>query len=132
MGIYDGLKDAASILKEAGKIDQYRQILEAQEKLLDMQKQIADLESDNQDLKDKLKTKESLTYENNAYWIEGEKKDGPFCSRCWDSERQIIRMQPCGNRAYASCPNCSNKSVKIDPHFESPFTPIDPRRNSTR
>ena len=34
MGIYDGLKDAASILKEAGKIEQYRQILDVQEKLL--------------------------------------------------------------------------------------------------
>ena len=113
-------------------IEQYRQILDAQEKLLDMQKQITDLEFGNRDLRDKLRIKESLTYENNAYWIKGDKKDCPFCSRCWDSDKQSIRMQPCENRAYASCPNCPNKTVKIDPHYERPFIRIGPRRNSAR
>jgi TolA-binding protein len=60
MGIYDGLKDAASILKEAGKIEQYRQILEVQEKLLEMQKRIADLEEQNKELRQQLETRGQL------------------------------------------------------------------------
>ncbi len=114
MGIYDGLKDAAGILKEAGKIEQYRQILEVQEKLLEMQKQISELETENKTLKEKLDTKGQLVFENNSYWlVQGGKNDGPYCSCCWDDNRKTIRMQPCGNPAYFSCPKCENKSVKI-------------------
>jgi hypothetical protein len=116
MGIYDGLKDAAKVLQESGKIEQYRQILDAQEKMLEMQKRIGDLEVDNKDLREKLESKGKLKFEKNAYWIREEKgADGPFCSRCWDADKQLIRMQPCGNPAYFDCPNCKNKGVQINP-----------------
>lgn len=114
MGIYEGLKDAAGILKEAGKIEQYRQILEVQEKLLEMQRQISELETENKTLKEKLDIKGQLMFENNSYWlVQDGKKDGPYCSCCWDDNRKTIRMQPCGNPAYFSCPKCENKTVKI-------------------
>ena len=116
MGIYDGLKDVAGVLKEAGKIEQYREILGVQEKLLEMQKQISELENDNKSLKEKLETKGQLVFESNAYWLtQDEKKDGPYCSCCWDDNRKTIRMQPCGNPAYFNCPKCDNKSVEIYP-----------------
>lgn len=114
MGIYDGLKDAAGILKEAGKIEQYRQILEIQEKLLEMQNKISELETENRNLKEKLEIKGQLVFENNAYWlVENGEKDGPYCSCCWDDNRKTIRMQPCGNPAYFSCPKCENKSIRV-------------------
>ena len=114
IGIYDGLKDAAFILKESGKIEQYREILEAQEKMLEMQKRIAELENENKDLMGKLETKGKLIYDKNAYWeISGDKRDGPFCSCCWDDSKKIIRMQPCPNPAYYSCPKCKNKSILV-------------------
>jgi len=124
MGIYDGLKDAASVLKEAGKIEQYKQILEVQEKLLEMQKTISEIEYENKELKEKLKIKENLIFNNQAYWIiDGDKKDGPFCSCCWDDEKKTIRMQPCGNPAFFDCPKCNNKGVKIFPERDSPVGP---------
>lgn len=103
MGIFDDLKSAANILKEAGKIEQYKQILEAQERLLEMQNKIVALESENKNLKEKLKVKENLIYEVNAYWInDGGKKDGPFCTRCWDKNKEMIRLNPV---TYV-CPEC--------------------------
>lgn len=113
MGIYDVLKDSAGILKEAGKIDQYRQILEVQEKLLDMQKRISDLENENTELRKKFEIQSVIKFENNAYWIGDDKNSGPLCSRCWDSDRKPIRMQPRGNPTYFDCPNCQNKCVQI-------------------
>lgn len=114
MALFDELKSVANTLREADKIPQYEQILSVQEKLLEMQKSIADLSTENAGLKEKLKTQESLVFENNAYWIENEKKkDGPYCSCCWDDDRKTIRMQPCGNPVYFDCPKCENKSVKI-------------------
>lgn len=122
MGIYDGLKDAAGILKEAGKIEQYRQILEVQEKLLEMQKQIADLENENLELKKKLEYKGKVKFDKNSYWIEtNDGLDGPLCTRCWDADNKPIRMQPLGNPDYYACPHCDNKSVKVYSNHESPY-----------
>lgn len=103
MGIFDDLKSAATILKEAGKIEQYRQILEVQGKLLEMQDKIAELEDENKDLKEKLKIKGNLIYKGNAYWInEGGKEDGSFCTRCWDKNKETIRLNP----RTRICPEC--------------------------
>jgi len=121
MAIFDELKSVGKILQEAGKIEQYQQILEAQQELLKMQKKIQGLEKENTGLKEKLKIKENLTHENNAYWIKNEsKKDGPFCSRCWDVDKNLVRMHPCGNQAYYNCPNCKADSVKVKPELDHP------------
>jgi len=123
--IFEELKLAAKVLKEAGKIEQYKQILETLEKLLEMQKKIIDLENENRKLKGELITKENLIIENNAYWmLENDKKDGPFCTCCWDAEQKLIRMHPCGNPAFYNCPNCKSGSVQIDPSWR----PAPPRK----
>lgn len=120
MAIFDELKSVAGVLQEAGKIEQYRQILDAQQKLLEMQKRISDLEGENKELSEKLKTQESLVFEKNAYWLEKDGgKDGPYCSCCWDDDKKTIRMQPCGNPAYFDCPKCKNKGVQIHPERDS-------------
>lgn len=114
MGIFDELKTVAGVLQEAGKIEQYKQILDAQRELLEMQKKIFDLENANLELKSKLEIKDSFVFEKNAYWLNGsDKKDGPFCSCCWDNDKKTIRMQPCGNPAYFDCPKCKNKGVQV-------------------
>lgn len=119
MGILD-LNTIKEALQIAGKIEFYPQILEAQEKLLEQHKKISDLESENNDLKDKLKTKESLIYESNAYWIvKDSNKDGPYCSCCWDDHKKTIRMQPAGNPAYRTCPKCKS-TVKVYPDRDNP------------
>jgi hypothetical protein len=110
---FDNLKSVAKVLQEAGKIEQYTQILEVQQKLLEMQAKIIDLEKDNKKLKDRLNIKDSLEYANNCYWIKKKDiKEGPFCSRCWDKEKLLIRMHPQGNKAYTKCPACDT-SVQV-------------------
>lgn len=120
MAIFDELKSIAGVLQEAGKIEQYRQILDAQKELLEMQNKIYSIESENRDLRGKLETIKSLIFEKNAYWINNDnKKDGPFCSCCWDDHKKTIRMQPEGNPAYYSCPKCNNKRVIIYPERDT-------------
>ncbi len=133
MNIFDNLKSAASVLQEAGKIEQYKQILEAQKDLLEMQETISKLKSENKELNEKLEIKEKLFFERNSYWVgENNKTMGPFCSCCWDDTKKTIRMQPCGNPALYSCPKCENKHVMIYPekerpiHISSPGESFDP------
>jgi len=123
MAIFDELKSVGKVLQEAGKIEQYKQILEAQQELLEMQKKIQNLEKENTELEGKLKIKENLIHGDNAYWIDSEsKKDGPFCSRCWDVDKNLVRLHPCGNPAYYDCPNCKAGSVMVKPEFNPPRT----------
>jgi hypothetical protein len=121
MGTFDALKTTAEVLRKADKIEEYKQILEVQQKLLEMKKKMMELEAENKILKEKLETKESTIFERNSYWcIRNGGKDGPFCSCCWDDERKMIRMQPCGNPAYFNCPRCKNGSVKVYPERDNP------------
>ena len=120
MGIYETLKSTASVLREADKIEQYRQILDAMEKLLEMQNKLAELEKENKLLKEKLKIKDDLTVSNNAYWLKSN-NDGPFCTRCWDKNKELIRMTY--ENPYYRCPECNNS-------YEGPD--IDAFRNNLK
>ncbi|OGI25380.1 MAG: hypothetical protein A3J76_01985 [Candidatus Moranbacteria bacterium RBG_13_45_13] len=120
MGIYDAAKDAAKILKEAGKIEEYKTILELLEKLLEMQKRIVDLEKENQNLNEKFEIKGKLEYKNNSYW-NGE--DGPYCSRCWEKNRELLRIHPTFlNSNTAECPECKT-TVNFTGRKNSPYSP---------
>lgn len=107
MAIFDELKSVGKVLQEAGKIPQYQQILEVQERLLEMQNRISELDKENKDLRAKLETKDSLISERNMYWImKEEKKDGPFCTNCWDSEEKLMRLHKSESHSGIQCPKC--------------------------
>lgn len=128
MAIFDELKSVARTLQEANKIPQYEQILGVQEKLLEMQNTISDLETENKKLKDRLEIKESLKHENNTYWvIEGDKKDGPFCTCCWDVEHKLVRLHQNTSSGTLKCPNCKTVAKA---GVAQVFKLIDHRRNS--
>jgi len=105
MGIFETLKSTAGVLREADKIEQYKQILDAMEKLLEMQDKLARLEAENKSLKEKLRINDDLTYSNNAYWFKSD-NDGPFCTRCYDKNKELIRLKY--ESPYYKCPECNN------------------------
>lgn len=103
MGIYEATKDVANVLREAGKIEEYKTILDLQGKLQEMQNTIFELEKENRNLKEKFEIKEKLVYRNNSYWNE---EDGPFCSRCFEKNKNLLRMHYGVGDNYAHCPEC--------------------------
>ncbi|MFA5829507.1 MAG: hypothetical protein WC843_03365 [Candidatus Gracilibacteria bacterium] len=108
MSIYDAAKDAAKILQEAGKINEYQKILDLIDDSLNKRHKIDELEMENRELKEKLKTKDAYSFKNNAYWHK-ETGDGPFCSRCFDKHKDLIRIIPdSNNSSWAKCPECKN------------------------
>lgn len=95
---FNDLKKIADVLKKAGKINEFNQILELQEQLLSMQDRIAKLkqekeevEKKNKKLKEKLNLKEDMEKKNNAYWKKSD-GGGPFCSMCWEKDKKPISM----------------------------------------
>jgi len=53
-----------------------------------------------------------LIFENNAYWIKKNKKrEGPYCSRCYDVDKKFIHFLPL-HGAKIRCPACGNIIAK--------------------
>lgn len=131
MAIFDELKSIGKVLQEAGKIEQYQQILDTQQKLLEMQKITNELQAENRNLKDKLEIKESIIYENNTYWvIRDNNKDGPYCSRCWDVDKNLVRIKRgINNSAFHTCPECKIQ-VQTGPIFHPTFRGENPMNSS--
>ncbi|MHB9073081.1 MAG: TIR domain-containing protein [Desulfobaccales bacterium] len=50
---------------------------------------------------------EQLEFMNNAYWKKAD-NDGPFCMRCWDKNKDLIRMSN-DNNVFYHCPECRNR-----------------------
>lgn len=107
VGIIENIKSVASVLQKADNIELYRKILDLQYEAMELVQQNNDLKIQITELKDKLSTQENLTFRNNKYWkiLEADKQDGPFCSKCWDVERKLVRHQN-HNDGYLTCPNC--------------------------
>lgn len=111
MSILDDLKTVGKTLQEIGRLEQYDQILEARKQLLEMQEEINELRASNADLRDKLKKKGKLVKDSFVYFlIENDKKEGPFCTRCWEKDQNLITLQKnkVGHWNFM-CPECNNK-----------------------
>lgn len=75
------------------------------------------LKEENYELKKKLdklaeesEIQSKLVHENNHYFVKTENgNDGPYCTKCWDSEHKLVRIHT-GNSShgvqYYTCPNC--------------------------
>lgn len=108
MGLYDAAKDAAKLLKEAGKIEEYQKILDLIDDLFEKRNHIEKLTGENALLKKQLETTNDYFFENNSYWHKNN-KSGPFCSRCFDKYKELIRTIPTYLGSNISrCPECKN------------------------
>ena len=65
-------------------------------------------------IKDFSNIKSRLIHEDNHYFLkDGDNKDGPYCTKCLDSENKLIRLHK-GNLIegvqYFTCPNCKTQT----------------------
>jgi len=121
MSIIDDIKSVAKTIQQAGNIELYQKILDLQGQALEVVEESSKLRDENRELKEKLQIKENLKHERNSYWLDsGGKQDGPFCSRCWDVDKNLVRLHPGGNPAYYHCPNCKAGSVLVKPELDPP------------
>lgn len=88
MSIIENAKEIARIVQQIDNVDLYRKILDLHAEIIELYDQNRGLREENGALKEKVKFKEALVYEDKAYWVKMEdSKDGPFCSSCWDAKQ---------------------------------------------
>ena len=114
--------DIAKFIKSSqdtlDKSEQKLKLAELIEALADIKMETAEIKSmiiDKDEeiiqLKKQLQLKNDLEYEAPYYWMNNGKndKDGPFCQKCYDVDKQLIRLQKMGNNDLWSCHNCLGK-----------------------
>ena len=104
----DGLEKIKEILLAEGEMELYLDVVAVIRRHLE--KKNVELQKRNRELQKRVKIKESMVFDNSAYWVrEGDKKDGPFCYRCWHETSTLIRMNPCGNSGQSECIRCNSR-----------------------
>lgn len=107
MGLYEALKDLAKVIQRMDNI-------EVTQKLMDVQMQAGELIEEAHVLRDKVRQLEtrsqieqSLVFEDDVYYRRLSKggEDGPFCSKCWDVTKALVRLHTRENWWF--CPNCN-------------------------
>ena len=96
------------------------------EELLKQQEENKRLREQVDELEKSRITEDSMRWERPYYFLEVDgRKDGPFCQNCWDSARQLIRLQE-QDRGSWYCQHC--KAGVIDSNYETPraFGDYDP------
>ena len=89
-------------------------IVELTEKLTEIKSSLLDVKEENIELRQnvlELKTKKdienTLVLDKNVYWKrqDNEKKEGPYCSPCWDGQSNLVRMHSLMEK-HVGCPVC--------------------------
>jgi hypothetical protein len=118
MGIIDNIKDIAELIKKYNNV-------ELNQKIVDLYGEIFELKEDNLKSKEKIKflekekeINEKIVFESPFYWLkDDEKKDGPYCQKCYDDNKKLIRLQDLKNGAW-ECLACKN--IVADSSYNPP------------
>lgn len=115
MGWYEAIKDGLSIAQKADNIELTKQLLEIQKEMQDLQQENFELRKEITELKE-LDSKE-IEYDDNRTAVyevkEGNKKEGPYCTRCWEVDRKLVSVhivKKSMRDAYA-CPQCESEVI---------------------
>lgn len=104
------IKTTLDNIKAIKEIADSTQNIELKSLIVDLKEEILELKEENQKLKAELakKTDYNMIFEKDAYWnVKDGKKEGLFCSACWDKSNIPVRMK---NNPYTyECPVCQNK-----------------------
>ena len=106
------IKNSSDTLDKSG---QKLKLAELIETLADIKMETAEIKSliiekdeKIQSLEDQLKLKNNLIYEAPYYWMKNNSgdKEGPFCQKCYDVDKKLIRLQGRGNGEW-DCHSCN-------------------------
>ena len=88
---------------------------------------ISEKESEIQRLEEQLKKKGNILWEIPYYFLlkDNGEKDGPYCQKCYDSDKKLIRLQSFGAKGEWKCNECRN-SYKDSTYKKEP-APYIPR-----
>jgi hypothetical protein len=107
-------KEIVELLKKGATVEAQEQIMALREAALTLQEENLSLRERVRALEDELRLKGKLEFDGVAYYIRAEgvqDLDGPFCQRCYDVEKKLVRLQDWDEDSYA-CFSCGKNYVR--------------------
>lgn len=114
MSVLDDAKSVVKLVQDIGNIPLLKEIVNLQSEIVALVQERNDLKTEVQQLKEQIKLKGSLEFEDNAYWLKNEDgtNKGPFCSGCFDRDGKDSRLTNTGFHETFHCPVC-NQNYRI-------------------
>lgn len=117
MGIIDHAKDIAKLIKKYNDAELYQKIIDLHDEIFELRENNLKLKEKIKELKEEKKINKKIVFESPFYWLkDGEEKDGPYCQKCYDDNKKLIRLQDLKN-GYWECLVC--KSGVADPSLRN-------------
>ena len=112
MGLYEGLKDVASIVQKADNIDLYRQLLDLSAQALELQDRVSELMDENKKFKEQEDVSNKIERHKESYITLKEDEDHIlYCPHCWDCKRILVQCDSNDRIGQMYCPECKEHFV---------------------
>ena len=109
MGLYDALKDVASLARKADNIDLYRQLLDLSAQALDLQAEVARLKEENADLRKTQVLETDIEYYLDPFVTrKTDVKPIKYCAACWVDKKKLVPIQDVKYDNFL-CPLCNTR-----------------------
>ncbi|PSU68589.1 hypothetical protein C9J20_15045 [Photobacterium phosphoreum] len=127
--------DIARIIKDSGTslesaeikfklADLIYALAEAKIEIADFKELLSTKDDEIKELKKTLKLKQNVIWQEPSYYIvDSDKKDGPYCQRCYDVDVKLVRLQSPNKNGFWKCSQCTN-NYKDSSYNQKPFTRI--------
>src|SRR5260221_9721588 len=101
-------KDIIELIKKGATVEAQEQIMALREAAPTLQEDNFALRERVRAIEEELRLKDSLVFDGTSYYMssdEPDDPDGPFCQRCYDVEKKLVRLQNWDETTYA-CFSC--------------------------
>jgi len=88
------ISDYCKRFEKTKSLELMESIVNAKSNVVELKSALIDKDEKIQRLEKELKLKKEMTFEAPVYWhIENNVKDGPFCQKCYDVDKNLVRLQ---------------------------------------
>jgi hypothetical protein len=94
MSIIDTAKTVFELVKKGSTIDLQENLVRLREQAVELQEENVTLRTRISDLERQVALRRDIQFDGELYWIvtAPDKREGPFCQKCYDSEGKLIRL----------------------------------------
>ena len=108
MGIIENVKDILKLIKQYDDADIYQKVVDLRDEIFKLREDNLSLKETIQSLIQEQSNSEKMVFEAPLYWkVDSDKKEGPYCQKCYDDDKKLIRLQDLKN-GYWECCVCKN------------------------
>lgn len=112
------IKDSGASLEQAEVKLQIAELIsalaEAKIEIAGIQSELMKKDDIISSLNEQLTIKQKVVWDKPYYWlVDDSDRDGPFCQRCYDVERRLVRLQGSGKNGWG-CRSCKSSFTDAD------------------